>query len=175
MYAFAVEGYAAMSELHQQMQSDHNAYYVQPQFSADQAPYPSGFADPSAYYHQHGMAAPAQSSPLTPIATPVSASSVDAGPGRIKWSRIAMLIAGVAIVGVAVVNMVLSMDSRKYFAVGGYRLDRMLLSLGVGGVLIAGLGFYFSIVFKSKRTSAVFYLLSVAIWSNVVVTYLKMV
>ncbi|MBA3915980.1 MAG: hypothetical protein H0X25_19445 [Acidobacteriales bacterium] len=76
---------------------------------------------------------------------------------------------------VAVVNMVLSLDSRKFFAIGSYLLDRTMLSFGLGGVFIAGLGFYFSIVFNSKRASAVFYLLSIAIWSNVVVTCLKTV
>jgi len=92
------------------MQTDHNAFYVQPQFSADQGQYPAGFVDPSAYYHQHGMA-PVQPSPLTAIATPPASGGVYAGPGQIKWSRIALLIVGVAVVGFAVINLVGSSSS----------------------------------------------------------------
>ena len=102
-----------MPDAYAQMQSDPNAFYVQPQFSAEHgaSSFPAGFADPNAYYHQHGMA-PATLAPSLAgragagTSGSSSMAGAQAGPGRLKWSRIALLILGVAVVGFGVVSLI---------------------------------------------------------------------
>lgn len=76
-------------------------------------------------------------------------------------------------VSVALINAILLYWPEKEIMIWNQSVDRFLLNHVLGGLFIACLGFYFSIVFKSKIVSLIFYLLSFAIWSNAILIFLS--